>query len=215
MLCSSLSDWNYFWYKYCNLTFLAICCSQFPLLIILASSWFQKKKIAMLMSLQNKKIIIKKFRVNLCFGRSNTACRQQMTTEKLQFPSTLINFSTIYFQLVLYFNWIIISNQVKYYLSINRENFLQIQYGFYRHALQIRYLLMIACYWKNMYLERDRLGHHDESSLNLCYCMKSFMEVCLFVFLRGGTEIVNAQSSDKDWYLTSRNKYTDINACYL
>ena len=38
------------------------------------------------------------------------------------------------FKLVLYFNWIIISNQAKYYLPINRENFLQIQYGFYRHA---------------------------------------------------------------------------------
>ena len=171
-------------------------------MIFLASSWFQKTKIAMLTCLQNKKKIIstwiynlssdphitrftavvaKKSRVNLCFGGANTACRRQMTTGKLQFPSTLINFSITYFQVVLYFNWIIISNQAKYYLPINRENFLQIQYGFYRHALQIRYLPMIACYWKSMYLERDRLEHHDESSWNLCYCMKSFIKVCLFV----------------------------------
>ena len=52
---SILLDWNYFWYKYCNLPFLAICCSQFPLLIFLASSWFQKSKIAPQMSLLNKK----------------------------------------------------------------------------------------------------------------------------------------------------------------
>ena len=45
------------------------------------------------------------------------------------------------FKLVLYFNRIIISNQIKYYLPINRDNFLQMQYGFYRHALQIHYQL--------------------------------------------------------------------------
>ena len=44
-------------------------------------------------------------------------------------------------KLVLYFNLNIISNQIKYYLAINRRNFLQIQYGFYRHALQIQYQL--------------------------------------------------------------------------
>ena len=45
------------------------------------------------------------------------------------------------FKLVLYFNRIIISNQIKYYLPINRDNFLQMQCGFYRHALQIHYQL--------------------------------------------------------------------------
>ena len=44
-------------------------------------------------------------------------------------------------KLVLYYNLNIISNQIKYYLAINRRNFLQIQYGFYRHALQIQYQL--------------------------------------------------------------------------
>ena len=42
MLCSLLNDWNYFWNKYCNLPFLAICRSLLPLLIFLASSWYQK-----------------------------------------------------------------------------------------------------------------------------------------------------------------------------
>ena len=56
------------------------------------------------------------------------------------------------FKLVLYFNSFIISNQVKYYLTRNRWNFLQIQYGFYGHALQIYY--------------------HSERPFKLCYCMK-------------------------------------------
>ena len=36
-----------------------------------------------------------------------------------------------------------------------------------------------------------------------------------FFFLIGGTEIVNAQGSAKDWYLPSLNKYTDTKSCYL
>ena len=43
------------------------------------------------------------------------------------------------FKLVLYFSSIIFSNQMKYYLVINRGNLLQIQYGFYRLALQIQF----------------------------------------------------------------------------
>ena len=45
VLRSLLSDWNYFWNKYCNFLFLAICRSQFPLLIFLVSSWIKKKKL--------------------------------------------------------------------------------------------------------------------------------------------------------------------------
>ena len=45
------------------------------------------------------------------------------------------------FKLIFYFNSSIISNQIKYYLAINTENFLQIQYGFYRQALTIHYQL--------------------------------------------------------------------------
>ena len=66
------------------------------------------------------------------------------------FTSTSINFSTIYFQIDIifqlnYYQWpnqvLLIIDPNKYYLSIYRKNFLQIQYDFYRHALQIRYLL--------------------------------------------------------------------------
>ena len=47
-------------------------------------------------------------------------------------------------------------------------------------------------------LERDCLEHHDERSLKLCYCMKSFISYKIN-FLTGGAEIVNAQGSgDKE-----------------
>ena len=57
MLYSLLNDWNYFWNKYCNLPFLAICRSLLPLLIFLASPWYQKIKIGLRTSLRNKKMI--------------------------------------------------------------------------------------------------------------------------------------------------------------
>ena len=43
VLRSLLSDWKYFWNKYCNFLFLAICRSQFPRLVFLVSSWIKKK----------------------------------------------------------------------------------------------------------------------------------------------------------------------------
>ena len=45
VLRSLLSDWKYFWNKYCSFLFLAICRSQFPLLVFLVSSWIKKKKL--------------------------------------------------------------------------------------------------------------------------------------------------------------------------
>ena len=57
------------------------------------------------------------------------------------------------FKLVMYLNWIIISNQTKYYLPTNRENFLQIQYGFYQACFTDSLSAMMACHWKSMYQE--------------------------------------------------------------
>ena len=53
-----------FWKKYCNLLFLAINFFAIPhslllLLIFLASSWYQKAKIGLRMSLRNKNILIR------------------------------------------------------------------------------------------------------------------------------------------------------------
>ena len=50
-------------------------------------------------------------------------------------------------KLVLYFNSIIISNQINYYLARKRGNFMLIQYSFSRHAWFADSLsAMIACY---------------------------------------------------------------------
>ena len=57
MLCSLLNDWNYFLNKYCNLLFPAICRSLLALFIFFASSWYQKAKIGLRLSLGNKKMI--------------------------------------------------------------------------------------------------------------------------------------------------------------
>ena len=39
------------------------------------------------------------------------------------------------FKLVLYLDATAIGKQIKYYLTTNKVNFLEMQYGFYRHAL--------------------------------------------------------------------------------
>ena len=44
-----------FWNKYCDLSFLAILCSQFLLLIFFALSWYQKTKVTLWRTLRNKK----------------------------------------------------------------------------------------------------------------------------------------------------------------
>ena len=72
--------------------------------------------------------------------QANTACRQQMTTAKLPHKH-LKKLSIVHFQIGVVF-------QLKYYQQPNQvplrnkeRNFLQIRYGFYRHALKIHYQL--------------------------------------------------------------------------
>ena len=57
VLRSLLNDWHFFRYKNCNLPFLAIFRSQYPLLIFFTSSWYQKAKITLRTSLRNKEIL--------------------------------------------------------------------------------------------------------------------------------------------------------------
>ena len=54
VLCLLLNDWNYFWNKYCNLPFLAICRSQLPLLI----SGIKKQKLGCKWACEIKKWLI-------------------------------------------------------------------------------------------------------------------------------------------------------------
>ena len=79
------------------------------------------------------------FLANLCFKRREHSVQTADDNIKVisqAFWSTLVLYI---FKLVLHYNWIIISNQIKYCLPMNRDNFLQIQYGSYRDGLQIHY----------------------------------------------------------------------------
>ena len=79
----------------------------------------------------------KKFQVNLCFKsiKYSVQAADDFSQVILQtFPLNLVLYIS---KLVLYFNSIIISNQIKYYLARNKGNFLQIKYGFFRHVLPL------------------------------------------------------------------------------
>ena len=108
------------------------------------------------------------------------------------------------FKLILYLDTTTISDQIKYNLTINRRNFLEMQQGFYRCILC---RLTMAWCWKSIYqelnkrLERDRLKHCCERSLNLCNWLS--IHVSLFL-LTGRAGIVNPQDCGMHLYLTSQ-----------
>ena len=57
VLRSLLKDWNYFLNKYCNLLFLAICCSQFPFWYFLRHPDIKKQKLRCEQAGEIKKIL--------------------------------------------------------------------------------------------------------------------------------------------------------------
>ena len=99
---------------------------------------------------------------------------------------------------------IIISNQIKYYLARNRGNFLQIKYGFFRHALPLS--AMMACYWKSTYQELKKINAWN---MNVWRIMVECHKV-RFVSLTAGAEIVNVQRSDNGFgiWLAGTNTLT-------
>ena len=136
----------------------------------------------------------------------NTACRQQMATETL-FHKVLINLSIIYFQISNIF-------QLNYIERIScRYMYIWLLHACFAESLSS----MIACYWKSMYQELKEVNSWNVTDWSIMMKVhESFIHVSLFFFsLTGVTEIVNAQGSDKDWYLTSWNKYTDTKSCHL
>ena len=78
------------------------------------------------------------FRVSLYFENSEHSVQIADDYSKVTSKALQLTLVLYILKLALYFNSIIFSNQIKYYLAVNRRNFLQIQYGFYRHTLQIR-----------------------------------------------------------------------------
>ena len=94
----------------------------------------------------------------------------------------------------LYLDTTAISNQIKYYLTTNGGNFLEMQYGFYRYALHICYGLLLKEHLVRTQerLERDGLEDHCERSLKLC----DWSSIQLTLFLLTGVRIVNVQGCD-------------------
>ena len=56
VLCSLLNDWDSFWNKYCNLPFLAICCSLIPLWYFLRHPDIKKQKLGYEWACETKNI---------------------------------------------------------------------------------------------------------------------------------------------------------------
>ena len=123
----------------------------------------------------------------------NTAWRQQMTTVKL-LTSFLNIFSTTHFQIPTIFQFNLY-NQIKYYLAIKRGNFLQMQYGIYRYALQIHHCL----FWKTNIchkLKKAKVSNVTVWSIIVkvlikALCWYEIVQVSSFLLI--AAEIVNAQ----------------------
>ena len=115
------------------------------------------------------------------------------------FETTFLLYS---FKLVLYLDTTAISNQIKYYLTANRGNFLERQYDFYKYALlQIYFGLLLKKHLPRTQenLERACLEHHCKRSLKLCDWSSS--QVSLFLLTREAG-IVNAQGCGMHWCLS-------------
>ena len=100
------------------------------------------------------------------------------------------------FKLILYLDTTAISNEIKYYLTANRGNFLERQYDFYKYALlQIYYGILLKEHLPRTQekLKRACLEHRCKRSLKLCDWSSN--QVSLFLLTREAG-IVNAQECD-------------------
>ena len=77
------------------------------------------------------------------------------------FYTTFVLYS---FKLVLHLDTTAISNQITYYLTANKGNFLEMQYGFCRYALLADLLCLLKEHLPRTQekLERESLEHHWE-----------------------------------------------------
>ena len=94
---------------------------------------------------------MEKCRVNACFETNEHSVHTADDNSKLAskaFKATLVLYN---FKLVLYLDTTDIKNQIKYYLTTSRGNFLDIQYSFYRYALltDLLWLVVEGAFTKN------------------------------------------------------------------
>ena len=79
--------------------------------------------------------------------RANIASRQQMTTVNLlkkHFKQLLYWTASNWHYILIQLDTTAISNQIKYYLTKDSGNFLEMQYGFYKYALLADLLRLVA-----------------------------------------------------------------------
>ena len=79
--------------------------------------------------------------------RTNIASRQQMTTVNLlkkHFKQLLYWTASNWHYILIQLDTTAISNQIKYYLTKDSGNFLEMQYGFYKYALLADLLWLVA-----------------------------------------------------------------------
>ena len=79
--------------------------------------------------------------------RANIASRQQMTTVNLlkkHFKQLLYWTASNWHYILIQLDTTAISNQIKYYLTKDSGNFLEMQYGFYKYALLADLLWLVA-----------------------------------------------------------------------
>ena len=86
--------------------------------------------------------------------RANIARRQQMTTVNLlqkHFKQLLDSAASNWYYFLIQLDTTAISNQIKYHLTTNRGNFLEMQYGIYRYALlaDLLWLVVERAFTKN------------------------------------------------------------------
>ena len=162
---------------------------------------------------------MEKSRVNLCLKRANRACKQKMTTAKLLHMQEALQLTLVVyiFKLVLYYNSIMISNQIKYNkfseFFTDTVWFLQTRFA----DTQLWWLVIERARTKNSKKLVPGKWLFETSLLKVTKALilhESIMEV-FFFFLKGGAKIVNAQGSDRKWHLTRWAKYIDTGSCRL
>ena len=105
--------------------------------------------------------------------------------------TTLVLYS---FKLVLYLDTTAISNQIKYYLTTNRDIFLDIQYSFYKNDLR-------RSFTKN--IRNSRTWLFGALLWKIIKALRlSSIQVSLFLLI-GGAGIVNVQICGMHWYLNT------------
>ena len=135
----------------------------------------------------------------------------QTADDSIKGPSQTLRLTLVLyiFKWVLYFNSVIIGNQIKYYIAKNRGNLLNIQYGFYSYALPLS--AMIACYWKGIYQE---LKEVNVWNMNIWSVLLEGHQFSLFLWQEELKHWMPREVTTK-WYLTSWNKYTNTQPWHL